>query len=129
MMVSSYPLFYCRIGAFDDNTVFFPTDTSASRLNTRKERPTNSHPYNANPDSTVLLYPAIPEKMRSRPSHFIKAHKWGFVFCGNAKSDGLSVSKEFIRNASQESEALRLALQDANKTLNDPRYLGKRQIR
>ena len=62
-------------------------------------------------------------------NHFIKSHKWAFHFCGNAKSTGLLLTKEFQRSASQEAEALRLALLDACKALHDPRYLSKRQIR
>ena len=60
---------------------------------------------------------------------FTRCHKWRFSFCGNAKSDGLLVSKVFVRNASEEAEALRLALMDARKVLHDPRFLDKHQIR
>ena len=39
------------------------------------------------------------------------------------------VSKVFVKNASEEAEALRLALGEARKVLHDPRFLDKHQIR
>jgi len=62
-------------------------------------------------------------------AHFKRCHRWRFAFCGNAKSNGLMVSKVFVQNASEEAEALRLALGDAKKVLHDPRFLDKHQIR